>query len=705
MNYGRYQIENEVGRGSMGVVYRAHDPQIDRTVALKVLRQDKVTSDAFVRRFLKEAKAIGRLSHPNIVAVYDVGEDQGSIYIAMEFLEGEPLQEVIQKGKLALREAVDLVIQVAETLDYAHQKGVVHRDIKPSNIILTPDGQVKITDFGIAHVDDPTATLHTMVGEIMGTPAYMSPQQVLGHPTDGRTDLFSLGVILYELSTGRRPFGGEGKNLATVFNEIVKDNPPEPAVASESVPKELSTIIMKCLSKTPEDRFQTGREFAEALRKTREEKPAPSTVTTQSVVQPQPRKTTATVVLLAVAVALFAAGGYLAWDRFSTPSKKASVQVESTPPGALIYVNGESQGKTPAFLQLPLGKHLVRLTLSGFQDREVPLELTETKQYPVSVVMQHAPPPRAKPGILKVESTPPGAGVYVDGERRGSAPGTMELPPGAHQIRLVLTGYADYSIQIHLTEASEYPLKAELIPEPPKPTGVATLSVTSEPPGAELYLDGRLKGKTPQQLEAPVGWHQLRLVLEGYGEKEEHIQLSEPRLYPLRIELKPQINRPVLLVDSDPSGATVYINDQYKGKVPLRLRLPPGKYMVRMTLSGYEDWNSQVDVGESGDYPVTGRLKSQQGGRPKPPADKPYINVQSTPPSAKVFVDGSFKGTTPVKIDVKPGKHRVRVTLEGYQNWEHQVEVRQSREHPINIYLKPGKEPQAKSIKPPRNPP
>jgi hypothetical protein len=202
-------------------------------------------------------------------------------------------------------------------------------------------------------------------------------------------------------------------------------------------------------------------------------------------------------------------------------------------------------------------------------------------------------------------------------------------------------------------------------------------------------------------LEAPVGWHQLRLVLEGHGEKEEHIQLSEPRQYQLRFELKPQINRPVLLADSDPGGATVYINDQYKGKAPLRLRLPPGKYMVRMTLSGYQDWNSQVDVGDSGDYPVTGRLKSQQGDRPKPPADKPNINVQSTPPSAKVFVDGNFKGTTPVKIDLKPGKHRVRVMLEGYQSWEHQVEVREPREHPINIYLKPGSEPKSKNIKPP----
>jgi tRNA A-37 threonylcarbamoyl transferase component Bud32 len=705
MNYGRYQIENEVGRGSMGVVYRAHDPQIDRTVALKVLRQDKVTSEAFVKRFLKEAKAIGRLSHPNIVAVHDVGEDQGSIYIAMEFLEGEPLHEVIQKGRLGLKDAVDLVIQVAETLDYAHQKGVVHRDIKPSNIILTPDGHVKITDFGIAHVDDPSATVHTMVGEIMGTPAYMSPQQVLGQPTDGRTDLFSLGVILYELCTGKRPFGGEGKNLATVFNEIVKENPPDPALASGSVPKELSTIIMKCLGKAPEDRYQTGRELAEVLRGTCEEKPTQTTVASQALVQPQPRKTTFIQILLAVVVTLVAVGGYLVWERIMVPQRRATVQVESTPPGAEIYINGEVKGKTPVPLQLPLGQHRLLLVLSGFQEREVQLELNEAKLYPVPVVLQPSAPSPPKPGILKVESTPPGAEVYVDGERRGTAPGKFETSPGSHHIRVVLPGYADYSTQVQLPAASEYPLKAELIPEPPRPTGVASLTVTTEPSGAELYLDGKLKGRTPQQLEAAVGWHQLRLVLEGYGEKEEHIQLGESKPYQLSYELKPQLKKPVLLADSDPGGAAIYVNDQYKGKAPLRLRLPAGKYLVRMTLSGYQEWSSQVEVGETGEFPVTGGLKALQGEKRTVQGDKAYFNVQSTPSSATVFVDGDLKGTTPLKITVSPGKHRVRVTLQGHQSWEHQVQVKQIREYPINILLKPGTDSKPRNIRSPRDRP
>ena len=197
MNYGRHRIVKELGKGAMGVVYQAHDPQIDRLVALKVLRPDRVTTEAFLQRFMKEAKAIGRLSHPNMVIVYDVGEDHGTVYIAMEFLEGKPLNEIIQMDVFQPEEIIDLGVQVAEALDYAHRKGIIHRDIKPSNIIVQPDGQIKITDFGIAHIEDPEATQQTQAGEILGTPAYMSPEQVLSQPVDGRSDLFSLGVILY----------------------------------------------------------------------------------------------------------------------------------------------------------------------------------------------------------------------------------------------------------------------------------------------------------------------------------------------------------------------------------------------------------------------------------------------------------------------------------------------------------------------------
>ena len=195
MNYGRYEIQKELGKGAMGVVYQAHDPQIDRMVALKVLRQDRVTGEDFVRRFLQEAQAIGRLTHPNIVTVYDVGRDQDTIYIAMEFLDGQPLDEVFRKTPPDLQKIIEIGVKVARALDYSHRRGIIHRDIKPSNIMLTRDSQVKITDFGVARIEDPKTPQMTQSGEILGTPNYMSPEQVSGEPVDGRSDLYSLGII------------------------------------------------------------------------------------------------------------------------------------------------------------------------------------------------------------------------------------------------------------------------------------------------------------------------------------------------------------------------------------------------------------------------------------------------------------------------------------------------------------------------------
>ncbi len=264
IQYGRYQIIKELGRGAMGVIYEAYDPQIGRSVALKILRQDRITSETFVLRFFKEARAIGRLSHPNTVSIYDVGQDQGTIYIAMEFLDGEPLNKVVENRRLSIKEIIHIGIQIAEGLDYAHQNGIVHRDIKPENIILQASGQVKITDFGIAHIEDPLMPEQTQAGEILGTPVYMSPEQISSRTVDGRSDLFSLGIILYELTTGKRPFRGD--NLSIIFSSITLETPMTPAKVNPDIPVNLSKIIMKCLEKIPDERFERGKSLAEALK-------------------------------------------------------------------------------------------------------------------------------------------------------------------------------------------------------------------------------------------------------------------------------------------------------------------------------------------------------------------------------------------------------------------------------------------------------
>ncbi len=262
---GRYEIQRVLGRGAAGIVYLARDPLIDREVAVKTLRGglDQECSEEYRRRFLCEARAAGRLSHPNIVTVYDVGENlaQEDAFIAMEYLDGTTLKQAIASGtRYDAPSAANLAATLANALDYAHRQGVVHRDVKPANVILTDDSGVKIADFGIARLDTSDLTVE---GSFLGTPNYMSPEQIRGQPADGRSDLYSVGVILFELVTGRRPF--TGKSLPELSLNIANQPIPDPALLSPGLPESLSAIIRRCLAKNPEDRFQTGSELALSL--------------------------------------------------------------------------------------------------------------------------------------------------------------------------------------------------------------------------------------------------------------------------------------------------------------------------------------------------------------------------------------------------------------------------------------------------------
>ncbi|MGV8073244.1 MAG: serine/threonine protein kinase [Syntrophobacteraceae bacterium] len=419
MNYGRHRIVKELGRGAMGVVYQAHDPQIDRLVALKVLRPDRVTTEAFLQRFMKEAKAIGRLSHPNMVVVYDVGEDHGTVYIAMEFLEGKPLDEIIKSEAFKPDEIIELGVQVAEALDYAHRKGIIHRDIKPSNIIVQPDGHIKITDFGIAHIEDPEAAQQTQAGEILGTPAYMSPEQVLSQPVDGRSDLFSLGVILYELATGKRPFRGE--NLAAMFRNITEEDPPEPIKLNPALTRDMSRDIMRCLAKSPEQRFATGKDLAEALRQC-----GRAAVASPEAVRSTPGKSFPRSLLISLTVAIVAGAIGLA---------AYYVGVRPSPTAVVIAPEPPKPDSRP-----------------GGPNTNVP-----ASEPPISV-------PAPKLGGLTIDTTPAGAKVLIDGENKGTTPLNIQVPAGAHEIRLVLADYGDWEAQVKVVEDRVTHIPVELVP-------------------------------------------------------------------------------------------------------------------------------------------------------------------------------------------------------------------------------------------------
>ena len=262
---GRYEIRRELGRGAMGVVYEAYDPLIKRVVALKTIRADQLESGeapVIVARFRREAEAAGRLHHPNIVAIFDFGEDAGTAFIAMEHVKGRDLKSRFDGGeRIATADAIRLTAQILDALDYAHRHGVVHRDIKPANVFVLDDGTVKVADFGIAHLDSSSLT---QAGQVMGTPSSMSPEQILGLPVDGRTDVFSAGVILYQFVTGERPFGGAA--TTTTMQKVLKEDPLPPSTLNVLLPDAMDAIVRKALAKRPEDRYATAAEFAAALR-------------------------------------------------------------------------------------------------------------------------------------------------------------------------------------------------------------------------------------------------------------------------------------------------------------------------------------------------------------------------------------------------------------------------------------------------------
>ena len=262
--FGRYEILSELGRGAMGIVYKARDPKINRVVAVKTISlagQSEEEELEFRERFFREAEAAGRLSHPGIVTIFDVGEEPETRapYIVMEYVGGQSLDKLLQSRadhKLPVETALQLALELAEALDCAHGQGVVHRDLKPANVLLTPEGKAKIADFGVAKLNFGNITL---AGRALGTPAYMSPEQVNGDPVDGRSDLFSLGVILYTILTGHRPF--QGNSAITISYKVVNRDPVPATVLEAELPQGLDYIITRAMAKDPAQRYKRGMEI------------------------------------------------------------------------------------------------------------------------------------------------------------------------------------------------------------------------------------------------------------------------------------------------------------------------------------------------------------------------------------------------------------------------------------------------------------
>ena len=407
---GRYVIQEEIGRGMMGVVYGALDPDLGRPVALKSIELafsvPEGEREQFERRFLAEARAAARLAHPGIVVVHDVGRDTGTggLYIAMEYLEGRTLAQLTADGaRLEWREASRIVARLAEALHHAHQSGIVHRDVKPANVMVLPTGQPKVMDFGVAKL--PAAQL-TSTGQLFGTPAYMSPEQLSGVPLDGRSDLFSLGAVLYRILTGQDAFAAA--SVPAVLGRIAHHDPPPPSTLVPGIPRAVDAVVARALAKSPADRYPDGQALAVELDHVR-------------------------------------AGGDVAVPALSLPSVPApgvALLPATTPPAA----GRRRLGRRGLLAVAALGVAALGVALASWKALPLPALRPPVPPAHLAVELEHS----LRTGTLK---------VWIDDElafeeqlesrvvddlvlfrtRRGRSQATLEVAPGEHVVRLEVT--------------------------------------------------------------------------------------------------------------------------------------------------------------------------------------------------------------------------------------------------------------------------
>ena len=450
---GRYKITGTLGRGAMGTVYQAHDPLIERTVAIKTVAchgLSREEAEAFEQRFYREAKSAGRLNHPNIVTIHDVGRSDDLAYIAMEFLTGRSLRELLDSGLvLPLERITEIAAQIADGLAFAHANDVVHRDIKPANIMVLDNDTVKIADFGVALL--PSGS-HTVEGTAFGSPKYMSPEQVTGQKADGRSDIFSLGAVLYEMLAGCPPFSGD--DLNAILYQVLNGAPPLPSIYRPGLPRGFDRIVARALAKNPDKRYQNAGEMAADLRKyhrfARLAQKKQDASRASSKIDTAPGDVTVRLdtlktnpawrrpVLRYGAVLLFPGLLFAGW---------LLLRSEAPSPVPVEAVDSRPQVGTPQVLPAP----------PVAPDPPVVAQATEPAAAPA---LPAAAPVAVAEGRVRLAITPWGE-VYVDGKKAGVSPPLTEirLPPGRHSIEIRNGTFAPYRKDVELSAAATLRIK------------------------------------------------------------------------------------------------------------------------------------------------------------------------------------------------------------------------------------------------------
>jgi serine/threonine-protein kinase len=587
---GRYRIEKELGRGAMGRVFLAYDPTIDRRVAIKTIQIFASLPDAdraqARERFFREARSAGKLLHPGIVTIFDVGESDGVPYIAMEFVEGETLDAACREGELLpVPVVVALVSAAAEALAFAHERGIIHRDIKPANLMRVGDRAVKIMDFGLAKSQ---ATSMTHDGALFGTPNYMSPEQVRGDALDGRTDLFSLGVVTYEMLTGNKPFGGD--SISSVLYRIVHEPPKYAPERLDRVAPPLTAFLERALAKDASDRFKDGGEFAAALRRAGLAA-ASATVGVSAPplrpVAPSPKSTAVAakrrslvpwVILVALAMAGIGAAFALHIGPFAPPPVPLlTARIRTEPPGVPVLLNGAPlDGALVRFAAS--GPFEVLTATSGCREAKHRVEVADAGGEIVLVLDPAQTTVAIDPGV-------PGARLAVNGRDAGTAPTTIDLDLcHDNTIELQAEGYhgATAAIPAKATPLEARNAAAALRLEP-IPMGRLILPATRM--ATQFFVDGKPAERTGAGIDLPAGKHEVRAT-----NADRFVDVTITLEVPAGGTTSPTFPIPALarlVVQTFPPNCRVAIKGtgtafRPVGETPLGYELAAGRYVLRI---------------------------------------------------------------------------------------------------------------------------
>ena len=620
---GRYQIIDEIGRGAMGIVYRATDPNIGRTVALKTMRVDVHGADEeeILLRFKHEAKLAGTMSHPNIVTVHDAGEDAGVFFMAMEFLEGVTLHSVLKERRvLELQRVIQIAHHIGPGLDYAHVHGVIHRDIKPANIMCARDGSIKIMDFGIAK----SGAGMTSAGQVLGTPTYMSPEQVRGKTLDGRSDLFSFGVVLYEMVTGEKPFTGQ--NVTTIIYKIMNEAPIAPRDLDASVHPGVSAVIIKALEKNPDDRYQTAAQLVRDL-----ENFKTVGVDTENI------RTIATA---------GASGAHSAVGEHSSPiitsyetssfteinqPVRSEPQTTTKMPGSMGGPGVETGNIQPlpdsdAVLQsigstVLVGDHVKG---NGRSSSKTSNQMFTRKIGIVAAIILLLAAVIAGRSIkrtstAKIAASAPVAAATTQGQP--SSDGVIPATSKPSAAKPVATAGAAKPAATQSGKSKPAVMAAKS----------ASIVLNSTPAGAAIILDKKETGKvTPATLKLEAGHHEITLHKEFFHDAGISPTLKPGETFNFALTMEPQ-----------KSG----------GGNPFRA------------------------------------IKGIFGGQ-KIPAGKGLVQIKTKPPGAEIIYKGSsIEQKTPVKLPLDPGSYSIQLKLDGYRTGQKEFTVAQGKSTAVNVEL------------------